>query len=79
MEQKSKYLELAELIRDILCENIYPELNMGFSMPHEAIIKTAASLEQCNRTQYYAGIIDDFGGYMDREIEKYLSTQITIK
>ncbi len=78
---KEVFIKLAELLCQIMVEED-DRLDLSFKMPQEAIDKTVEALEKSYEEGnlkpngeggfYYAGMTADFGGYYEKEIEKFV-------
>ncbi len=80
---QARFIELAKLLNNIMGEGEYRECP-DFEMPEGVIHKTAESLQRAyesgdlvedeNGMLYYSGMIEDYGGLLEEEYEKYCST-----
>ena len=82
-----RFVDLAQLLCQIMVEEEH--LSPDFKMSKEAMSKTAAILqsdfengilvEDENKMLYYAGMIEDYGGLYEEEINKSLCSPKQIK
>lgn len=80
-----RFIELAKLINQIMSEGIYLDCP-DFEMPYDVIELTASALEHGynsgdytedeNGMLYYSGMVDDYGGFFEKEYEKQLINQL---
>jgi hypothetical protein len=81
MKDTNKFMQLSSLILEIMVEgSIGEDLPADFKMPKKTVIKTAKALRKSKRKgflkkdllgeYYYVGIVDDFGGYFEKKINK---------
>lgn len=68
------YTKLAWLMNDIFSEQIYSDCP-DFKMPKDVIEQTANALRNDNINEYYSGITEDYGGYLDKVYQLHLSTE----
>lgn len=79
---EKRFLDLAHLLLEIMIESEeYADVPKSFKMPKNVINRTAHTLQdhykagkytETNGGLYYSGMTEDFGGYFDREMAKFV-------